>query len=121
MSGLNENELLLKICNQLDAISKSVDDLNSRMNILEGKTDDIHKFTPFVGWLETVGHTVSKKWFWLRGVPDVPQLKDKKDDDDDNDFGEFTGVETVDRVEQDFGGSLRGESEQKNGDLCGDL
>jgi hypothetical protein len=75
MSKLGDNELLLKIIDRLDEISSSVNDLTIRIDRLEGKTDDIHRFTPFVGWLETVGHKMSKQLYWLRGVPDVPQLK----------------------------------------------
>lgn len=80
MTEEKENELLLKIIDHLDDISKSVVDLNNRMDSLEGKTDDMHKFTPFISWLEEVGHTVSKRWMWLKGVPEVPRRLIKSDD-----------------------------------------
>ena len=82
MSETNQEKLLLKIIDRLDEMSSSLNELNTRVNRLEGKTDDIHRFTPFVGWLETVGQTVSKKWFWLKGVPDAPQITNKSKESD---------------------------------------
>lgn len=67
---MSENkEILLKICRELNDISKSVVELNQRIDRLEGKTDDIHQYVPFVKWLEDVGHSLSDKWLWLPGVP----------------------------------------------------
>ena len=73
MNKEDEN-ILLVISKQLDDISKSMKDLNTRIDRLEGKTDDIHQYVPFVGWLEGVGQVVSKRWLWLRGVPEVPRI-----------------------------------------------
>ena len=72
MNESNQEKLLLKISIQLDKMSDSLNELNIRINKIEGKTDDMHRFTPFVGWLEGVGRHMSRKWLWLRGVPEVP-------------------------------------------------
>lgn len=45
----DEKELLILISRKLDTISKSVQELNERVDRLEGKTDDIHHYVPFVG------------------------------------------------------------------------
>lgn len=76
MTDKNQETLLVKIIDRLDEMSSSLTELNNRVDRLEGKTDDIHKYVPFVGWLEGVGQTVSKKWLWLKGVPDVPRLQE---------------------------------------------
>jgi hypothetical protein len=70
----DEKELLVLICKKLDTISKSVQELNDRVDRLEGKTDDIHHYIPFVGWLEEVGRDVSQRFRWLRGYREPPQL-----------------------------------------------
>jgi len=41
---------------------------------LEGKTDDIHHYVPFVGWLEEVGRDVSRRFRWLKGHKEPPKL-----------------------------------------------
>lgn len=95
MTDKNQEKLLLKIVDRLDSISSSMVDLNNRMDRLEGKTDDIHKYVPFVGWLEGVGQTMSKKWIWLKSVPDVPRLRSDSSQGDNlqevlTDFSEDT-------------------------------
>jgi hypothetical protein len=71
---MSENELLIIISQKLDDISKSVNELNTRVNRLEGKTNDMHQYVPFVEWLEEVGRDVSKKFKWLKGHRDPPML-----------------------------------------------
>ena len=44
------------------------------MDRLEGKTDDIHHYVPFVGWLEEVGRDVSRRFRWLKGHREPPKL-----------------------------------------------
>ena len=96
MIETKEEQLLLKICRQLDKMEESLNELNTRVNRIEGKTDDIHEFTPFVRWLEGVGRHVSKKWLWLRGVPGVPSLTSesysKVESDDLGEEGYITEV-----------------------------
>ena len=36
-----------------------MNDLKTRIDRLEGKTDDIHHYIPFVNWLEVVAQNVS--------------------------------------------------------------
>lgn len=88
MTEDKEEKLLLKICEQLDKITKTLNDLNKRVNRIEGKTNDIHEFTPFVRWLEGVGRQISKKCLWLRGIPDVPCLSESYSKVDSNDLDE---------------------------------
>lgn len=70
----DEKELLVLISRKLDTISKSVQELNERVDRLEGKTDDIHHYVPFVGWLEEVGRDVSRRFRWLKGHKEPPKL-----------------------------------------------
>lgn len=70
----NEKELLVLISKKLDSISESVQELNKRVDRLEGKTDDIHHYVPFVGWLEEVGRDVSRRFRWLKGHREPPKL-----------------------------------------------
>jgi hypothetical protein len=74
MNEKEEEKMLKIIINQLDVISKSMVNLNDRIDRLEGKTNDIHQYVPFVGWLEGVGKVMSKRLMWLRGVPELPRL-----------------------------------------------
>lgn len=69
-----EKELLILISKKLDSISRSVQELNERVDRLEGKTDDIHHYVPFVGWLEEVGRDVSRRFKWLKGHQEPPRL-----------------------------------------------
>jgi hypothetical protein len=69
-----EKELLLLISQKLDILSVAVNDLNDRVDRLEGKTDDIHQYVPFVGWLEEVGRDINKRFLWLRGHREPPRL-----------------------------------------------
>jgi hypothetical protein len=85
----DEKELLILISRKLDTISKSVQELNERVDRLEGKTDDIHHYVPFVGWLEEVGRDVSRRFSWLKGHREPPKLllgceSDDEDEDSDN-------------------------------------
>ena len=60
---MEENkELLLLIVKKLDNISEDVTNLKQRIENIEGKTEDIHKYTPFVEWLEQTGIRISKKF-----------------------------------------------------------
>ena len=70
----DEKELLILISRKLDTISKSVQELNERVDRLEGKTDDIHHYVPFVGWLEEVGRDVRRRFRWLKGHREPPKL-----------------------------------------------
>jgi len=76
-----DEKILFAISKQLDGISKSIKNLNDRIDRLECKTDDIHQYVPFVGWLEGVGKVMSKKWLWLSGVPDVPLITEEIEGD----------------------------------------
>ena len=49
------NELHLQIVKKLDNISSDIYILKQRVENIEGKTEDIHKDTPFVEWLEKTG------------------------------------------------------------------
>lgn len=80
-----EKELLLLISKKLDTISKSVDELNERVERLEGKTDDIHHYVPFVEWIEEVGRDVSRRFSWLKGYREPPNLLTGCDSDN-NEF-----------------------------------
>jgi len=70
----DEKELLILISRKLDIMSLEIKDINIRMDRLEGKTDDIHHFLPFVEWLETVGQNLSQKFRWLKGHKSPPVL-----------------------------------------------
>lgn len=75
MSDMSEEkELLILISNKIDKMSLEIKDINTRMDRLEGKVDDMHRFTPFVEWLEKVGKNLSKKFRWLKGHKDPPEL-----------------------------------------------
>jgi hypothetical protein len=69
-----EKELLILITNKLDIMSCDLKILNQRMDNLEGKTNDIHHYIPFVSWLEEVGHSVSKQFKWIHGYSAQPVL-----------------------------------------------
>jgi hypothetical protein len=71
-----QKELFTLISQKLDEISYSVKELNDRMDRLEGKTDDIHHYIPFVGWLEEVGRDISNRFLWLKGHRHPPLLLD---------------------------------------------
>jgi hypothetical protein len=81
-----DQEILLNILSKLENMSNNleqkIDILSSRIDQIEGKTNDIHQYVPFVGWLEGVGHVVSKKWSWLKGIPDVPLLTVNEENND---------------------------------------
>lgn len=79
-----EKELLILISQKLDTISKSVQELNNRVDNLECKTDDIHHYVPFVGWLEEVGRDVSKRFRWLKGHREPPKLLVGIDEESDS-------------------------------------
>jgi hypothetical protein len=81
MSEISEKEILTTICSQLKEISTNIESLNQRIDRLEGKTNDIHQYVPFVGWLENVGASLSssfsKSWL-LKNVKEQPLLKENK-------------------------------------------
>ena len=68
------NELLFLIIKKLDIISEDVSVLKNKVDILEGKTSDIHQYIPFVSWLEEVGRNVSQRFRWLKGYKAPPIL-----------------------------------------------
>ena len=70
---MEDKKISEKISNQLDIISKSLIDINQRLDRLEGKTNDIHQYVPFVGWLEGVGSRMSK-WSFFKGIEDPPRV-----------------------------------------------
>ena len=70
----DEKELLILISKQLDKMSYELKCLNDRIDRIEGKTNDVHYYIPFVGWLEEVGQNVSKKFRWLKGYKPPPTL-----------------------------------------------
>lgn len=69
------NDILL---NKLDKILSEIENIRERLDRLEGKTDDLHHYVPFVGWLENVGENVSQKFKWLKGYKQQPLLVEKK-------------------------------------------
>jgi GTP:adenosylcobinamide-phosphate guanylyltransferase len=69
-----EKEILLLISKQLDCVSQELKHLNVRMDRLEGKTDDMHHYVPFVSWLETVGQNLSQNFRWLKDYRSPPVL-----------------------------------------------
>ena len=44
---------------RLDIIIDKLDDIESRVKKIEGETEDIHHFVPFVSWLETLKNKLS--------------------------------------------------------------
>ena len=72
-----EKEILILISKHLDQMSKELKDINIRMDRIEGKTDDIHHYVPFVSWLETVGQNLSQRFRWIKGYNDPPVLISK--------------------------------------------
>lgn len=48
-----------KVVHNLQSIQKQLSDLDKRLERLEGKTDDIHHYVPFVGWLERQGRRLA--------------------------------------------------------------
>jgi hypothetical protein len=81
-----EKEFLILILKKLDNVSKSIQELNERVDRLEGKTDDLHNYIPFVGWLEAVGRDLSGRFTWLRGHHNPPTLISNKP------VGEFSNL-----------------------------
>jgi hypothetical protein len=71
---IDEIELLSLISKQLDKMSNELKNISERIDSLEGKTDDLHHYVPFVGWLEEVGQNVSNRFRWLRGYRAPPVL-----------------------------------------------
>ena len=69
--NIDTNKKLDIICNQLQIITASLENLNTRINKLENKTNDIHKYVPFVGWLENVGRNLVK-WSWIKNIEEPP-------------------------------------------------
>jgi hypothetical protein len=78
---MEEKKGLEKISSQLDMISKSLVELNMRVDRLEGKTNDIHQYVPFVGWLEGVGSTLCK-WSFFTGIEEPPKVQSNLIKDD---------------------------------------
>ena len=74
---MSNDEHFMKICNMLDKIQHSVDELDKRLSVLEEKTADLHDHVPFVNWLEIVAQDVSSRFRWLSGYkePPIKQIK----------------------------------------------
>ena len=70
----DEKELLILISIKLDNMSHELKVLNNRMDRIEGQTNDLHHYIPFVGWLEEVGQNLSSKFRWLKGYKAPPIL-----------------------------------------------
>ena len=60
-----------EITNKLNIILEKIDSLDSRLQVLESDTKDIHQFVPFVGWL----HSISEK---LTNLPSLAWLQTKE-------------------------------------------
>jgi hypothetical protein len=69
-----EKELFILISKQLDKISQEIKNIDERLYRLEGKTNDLHQYIPFVGWLEEVGQNISYRFSWLRDYRQPPQI-----------------------------------------------
>ena len=69
-----DKEILILISKQLDKMSNELKELNIRMDRLEGKTNDLHHYIPFVGWLEEVGCNLSQRFKWLHNYKPAPVL-----------------------------------------------
>lgn len=63
---------------KIDLIIEKLTEIDERVKRLEGKTNDMHKFVPFVGWLESVGKKITFM-NWIKGSKDLPQLLDSKE------------------------------------------
>lgn len=68
---MNNNKLNF-LCEEIKKLSKEIKELNTKMERIERKTDDIHQYVPFVGWLEGVGRQVVSRWSWISGVSGEP-------------------------------------------------
>jgi hypothetical protein len=73
---MSDKEILTTISSQLKEISINIECLNQRIDKLEGKTNDMHQYIPFVGWLENVGASLSNSWL-LKNVKKQPILREK--------------------------------------------
>jgi hypothetical protein len=73
------------ILEKLDKIISDIEKLNHRVNNLEEKTNDLHHYVPFVGWLEEVGQNISQRFNWLTNYRAPPFLIDINSDDSEND------------------------------------
>lgn len=70
---MDTNEFSL-ICKKLDEINGHILELQNRMDRLEGKTNDIHRYVPFVGWLENIGHKIKNKIPFIKNE-EMPMLQ----------------------------------------------
>lgn len=62
----------------LETMNKNIQNINDRLTHLEKQTDDIHQFTPFVGWLESIGQqlsTVKNIPYYLSGYRKVNSIE----------------------------------------------
>jgi hypothetical protein len=64
---MSSEKILLILLDKLEKIEKSISDIDYRLNLIDGKTQDIHKFVPFVEWLQEVGFDLSRRFKWLAG------------------------------------------------------
>ena len=60
---------------KLNLILEKLDSIESRLEKLEGKTDDIHRFTPFVGWLENQGRKIVSLSFLPWKADPIPRIE----------------------------------------------
>jgi hypothetical protein len=70
----DEKEMFIIISKQLNNMSQELKNINERLNRLECKTDDIHNYVPFVGWLQEVGQDISYRFKWLKNYKVQPEL-----------------------------------------------
>jgi uncharacterized membrane protein len=71
-----EHEVVIE---KLDSIMKMLENLHHRVNQLENKTDDMHRYIPFVEWLRNVGQNLSERFRMIGGFRQVPDMiKDKE-------------------------------------------
>lgn len=71
---MSKDDQFMQICNKLDSISKTIDDMDKRLVVLENKTTELHSHIPFVSWLEDVGRDISGRFRWLKGHKDPPLI-----------------------------------------------
>jgi hypothetical protein len=64
---MSSDKILLSILEKLEKMEKSIIDIDSRLSLIDGKTQDIHKFIPFVEWLQDVGMDLSRRFKFLAG------------------------------------------------------
>lgn len=57
------------IVDRLDSIIHKLNSLDERLVQLEKKVDDVHKYVPFVGWLENQGKKLTGSMAYIPKLP----------------------------------------------------